>query len=114
ARSWTVRCRVSTPSINVRAVDAMRSVEARAPAAGSRRHTDTSHPATARTVGTVVMTTRMRKIRRLNGRAICGANLGIRLGCDKSTHDTLWSSREIPHPLPLVQHQAPPGNYRHH
>src|SRR5207245_1700261 len=81
----SVRCSVSTPSSSMRAVEATRSVDARAPAAGSRRRADNTQPATASTVGTTVMTTRTTKIRRLNGRAIFGANLGSRFGCDNST-----------------------------
>src|SRR6267143_614769 len=60
-------------------------VAARAPAAGRSRRTDRTQPATASTVGTAVMTTRMTKIRRRKGSAIFAANLGNRSGCDKST-----------------------------
>src|SRR5438128_6849637 len=94
----------------MRAVEATRSVEARAPAAGSSRRTDSTQPATARTVGTTVMTTRTTKIRRLKGRAIFGANLGSRFGCDNSTRGI----DEGAHPLSLVQHEAASGDHRYH
>src|SRR5438876_10096801 len=97
-------------SSSERAVAATRSVEARAPAAGSRRRTDNTQPATASTVGTTVMTTRTTKIRRLKGSAIFQANLGIRSACDNSTRGI----HEGAHSLPLVQHEAATGDHRHY
>src|SRR5206468_6616919 len=89
---------------------ATRSVAARAPAAGRSRRTDRTHPATASTVGTAVMTTRMTKIRRRKGSAIFAANLGTRCACDNSTRGV----HEGAHPLSLVQHEAASGDHRHY
>jgi len=50
--------------------EATRSEEARAPAVGSSVRTDSTQPATASTVGTAVMATRIKKIRRRKGSAI--------------------------------------------
>jgi len=61
------------------------AVEARARRGGSRRRIDNTQPATANTVATTVMTTRMTKISPSEGSAIFPANLGIRCACDNST-----------------------------
>src|SRR5438876_12129231 len=97
-------------SSSERAVAATRSVDARAPAAGSRRRTDNTQPATASTVGTTVMTTRTTKIRRLKGSAIFRANLRVRCACDNSTRGI----HEGAYPLSLVQHEAASGDHRHY
>src|SRR5512135_1272350 len=85
ARVAGVSCIVSRCSSIPRAEPATSSSDARAPAVGPKVRTVNTQETTASPVGTAAISTRTKKIRRRNGRAISCSNLGGWSGRDKLT-----------------------------
>src|SRR4029077_9561451 len=98
------------------------SRDARAPAIGPTARTERTSPNTASPVGMAVIATRITKIRRRKGSAILVKqsmeSAGVRQfdtgSGPKEPQGAPRSNDAQPYPLPLVQHQAAPGNHRHH